>query len=275
MSKFISNRPGSKDIAWCPGCGNFQIREILIEVFEELKLEPEEIVIVSGIGQAAKMPHYLNVNSFHTLHGRAIPIATGVKIVNPELTVIAEGGDGDMYAEGGNHFIHGIRRNVNITVLVHNNQIYGLTKGQASPTTMYGVKTPAQPEGVFEEPFNPLAVAISLNAPFVARTFIGYRELTKEIIKEAIQCKGFSIVDIFHQCVSFNKLNTFKWYRENTYILKEHDPYDKISALKKAIEGIPYPLGIFYRSNRKDFNEIKNISESLYKTHLKLDGIFN
>ena len=275
MSKFISNRPGSKDIAWCPGCGNFQIREILIEVFDELNLEPEDVVIISGIGQAAKMPHYINVNSFHTLHGRAIPIATGVKIANPELTVIAEGGDGDMYAEGGNHFIHGIRRNMNITVLVHNNQIYGLTKGQASPTTMLGVKTPAQIEGVFEEPFNPLAVAISLNAPFVARTFAGYRELTKDIIKEAIQCKGFALVDIFHQCVSFNKVNTFKWYKENTYILKEHDPFDKLSALKKAIEKAPYPLGVFYKSKRKDFNEMKNISKPLYKTHPKLYGIFN
>lgn len=195
---FESNRPGSKDVAWCPGCGNFGIRNILIEAFSELNLKPTEVVIISGIGQAAKMPHYINVNGYHTLHGRAIPIATAVKAANPSLTVIAEGGDGDMYAEGGNHLLHAIRRNPDITVLIHNNQIYGLTKGQASPTTPIGMKTPTQPWGVFEEPLNPIALAIALGASFVARTFVGYFKESVEIIKQAIKHKGLAIVDIFH-----------------------------------------------------------------------------
>ncbi len=264
QNKFIPNRPGSKDIAWCPGCGNFGIRTILMEVFEELNLSPNKIVIVSGIGQAAKMPHYINVNGFHTLHGRAIPIATGVKIANSELTVIAEGGDGDMYAEGGNHFIHGIRRNPDITVIVHNNQIYGLTKGQASPTTMMGVKTPAQPQGVFEEPFNAVSVAISLDASFVARTFVGYKDLTKKIIKEAIKNKGFSFVEIFQPCVSFNKINTYEWYEKNTYFINNHDPYNKIEAMKITMRTDYFPVGIIYRSDKKDFNKNTGLTKPLF-----------
>ncbi len=264
QNKFIPNRPGSKDIAWCPGCGNFGIRTILMEVFEELNLSPNKIVIVSGIGQAAKMPHYINVNGFHTLHGRAIPIATGVKIANSELTVIAEGGDGDMYAEGGNHFIHGIRRNPDITVIVHNNQIYGLTKGQASPTTMMGVKTTAQPQGVFEEPFNAVSVAISLDASFVARTFVGYKDLTRKIIKEAIKNKGFSFVEIFQPCVSFNKINTYEWYEKNTYFINNHDPYNKIEAMKIAMRTDYFPVGIIYRSDKKDFNKNVGLTKPIF-----------
>ncbi|WP_175060024.1 thiamine pyrophosphate-dependent enzyme [Thermococcus sp. 2319x1] len=252
---FESKRPGSKDIAWCPGCGNFGIRNILKSVFAELNLRPQDVVIISGIGQAAKMPHYINANGYHTLHGRSIPIATAVKAANPSLTVIAEGGDGDMYAEGGNHLLHAIRRNPDITVLVHNNQIYGLTKGQASPTTMLGMKTPTQPWGVFEEPFNPIALAIALDASFVARTFMGYFKESVEIIKKAIQHKGLAIVDIFHPCVSFNKVNTYEWYREHTYWMKDHNPYDREEAFKRAIESDPLPLGVFYIHEKPTFEE--------------------
>lgn len=252
---FEPERPGSKDIAWCPGCGNFGIRNILKSAFAELNLRSQDVVIISGIGQAAKMPHYINVNGYHTLHGRAIPIATAVKAANPSLTVIAEGGDGDMYAEGGNHLIHAIRRNPDITVLVHDNQIYGLTKGQASPTTMPGVKTPTQPWGVFEEPFNPIALAIALDASFVARTFMGYFKESVEILKKAIQHRGLAIVDIFHPCVSFNKVNTYEWYREHTYWMKGHDPYDREEAFKRAIESDPLPLGIFYIHEKPTFEE--------------------
>ena len=272
-NKFKPDRPGSKDIAWCQGCGNFGIRTILIEAFEELDLTPSKVVIVSGIGQAAKMPHYINANGFHTLHGRAIPVATGVKIANPELTVIAEGGDGDMYAEGGNHFIHGIRRNPDITVIIHNNQIYGLTKGQASPTTMIGVKTPAQPQGVFEEPFNAIAVAVSLDASFVARTFVGYKDLTKNLIKEAIKNKGFSIVEIFQPCVSFNKINTYEWYKKNTYILENHDPFNKIEAIKLSFETSPFPLGIIYRKEKEDFNQCIGSFEPMYRKRVNISEL--
>lgn len=255
MNTFVSTRPGSKDISWCPGCGNFAIRKVLMAVLADLGLDPVNVALISGIGQAAKMPHYIQANGFHTLHGRAIPIATGVKSANPALTVIAEGGDGDMYAEGGNHFLHGLRRNADITLLVHNNQIYGLTKGQASPTTMIGVKTPAQPEGVFAEPLNPLALAIASNASFVARTSIGKVEESRKILRAAILHRGFSFIDIFQPCISFNKLNTYDWYEKNTYWLENHDPGQREAALQKALETFPFPLGIFYQHSKKTFEE--------------------
>ncbi|AHF79815.1 thiamine pyrophosphate-dependent enzyme [Thermococcus paralvinellae] len=274
---FESKRPGSQDVAWCPGCGNFGIRNILMNALAELGLTPQEVVIISGIGQAAKMPHYINVHGYHTLHGRAIPIATAVKASNPELTVIAEGGDGDMYAEGGNHLLHAIRRNPDITVLIHDNQIYGLTKGQASPTTMLGMKTPTQPWGVFEEPFNPIALAIALNASFVARTFMGYFKESVEIIKKAIRHKGLAIVDILHPCVSFNKVNTYQWYREHTYWMEDHDPYNREDAFKRAIESDPLPLGIFYINERPTFEEMspayKRNKMPLWKREPKIEEI--
>src|SRR3989339_657328 len=163
----------TNETAWCPGCGNHGILKILKSALTELEVKPENLVLVSGIGQAAKTPHYLKANIFNGLHGRAIPPATAIKAVNPGLTVIAESGEGDMYGEGGNHFIHAIRRNPDITVLVHNNMVYALTKGQASPTSQQGYKTPIQVGGVYEEPFNPMAVSIALGAGFVARGFAG------------------------------------------------------------------------------------------------------
>ncbi len=244
------------DITWCPGCGNFALLRILKETFTELRINPENLVVISGIGQSSKTPHYFKTNSFHTLHGRAIPIATAVKAVNPSLTVIAEGGDGDMYGEGGNHMIHAIRRNPDITNIIHNNMVYGLTKGQASPTTMMGTKTTLQVEGVILDPFNPIAVAIALNASFVARAFVGDIEQTKEILKKAINHKGYAIVDIFQQCPSFNKINTYEWFKKNTYYIDDkHDPYDRIEAFKRSIETEKLPLGIFYINNKKSFEE--------------------
>ncbi len=243
---------GDIDIAWCPGCGNFSILKVLKLALSELDIKPEKLVLVSGIGQAAKIPHYFKTNFFNGLHGRAVPPATAIKAVNPDLTVIAESGDGDMYGEGGNHLINAIRRNPDITNIVHNNMVYGLTKGQASPTSQIGFKTPVQVKGVFEEPFNPLALAVALDASFVARAFSGDIEKTKEILKEAISQKGFSLVDIFQPCVSFNKVNTHKWFKDNTYYLDDsHDPYDRGDAFQKAVEREKLPLGIFYRNDKK------------------------
>ncbi|MDQ7827087.1 MAG: thiamine pyrophosphate-dependent enzyme [Candidatus Eremiobacteraeota bacterium] len=239
---------GAIDIAWCPGCGNYGILNMVKSSLSELEIKPEELIMVSGIGQAAKIPHYLKTNFFNGLHGRALPAATGIKAANPGLTVIAESGDGDMYGEGGNHFIHTLRRNPDITNLVHNNMVYGLTKGQASPTSQPGFKTPVQVEGVSEEPFNPLAVAIALDAPFVARIFMGDKEQSKEIIKQAIKHQGYALVDIFQPCVSFNKVNTYQWFKENTYYLEEsYDPADRQAAFQRALESEKIPLGIFYR----------------------------
>jgi len=259
------------DIAWCPGCGNFSILSILKETLSELKIRPENLVIVSGIGQAAKTPHYLKANVFNGLHGRALPVATAIKLTNPYLTVIAESGDGCMYGEGGNHFIHAIRRNPDITVIVHNNMVYGLTKGQASPTSGPGFKTGVQVRGVFLEPFNPLGVAIALDASFVARAFTADGEKTKMILKRAILHKGFALVDIFQPCVTYNKVNTYKWFREKTYYLEDsYDPYNRERAFKKAIEKEKLPLGILYISpNKPTFEENTGIyqkkKEPLYK----------
>lgn len=245
------------DIAWCPGCGNFQIRNSIVNALRELEIDPSQLVLSSGIGQAAKMPQYINTNYFNGLHGRGLPVAVAVKSANPNLTVIAEGGDGDMYGEGGNHFIHNIRRNPDIVHIVHNNMVYGLTKGQASPTSQKDFITPVQVNGVRNEPFNPLAVALSLGATFVARAFSGDVAQTTEIIKQAIQHKGYALIDIFHPCVTFNKINTFKWFKNNTYYLSEnYDKSDFQSAMQNVLNTERYALGVIYENNeRKSFED--------------------
>ncbi|MBN1898787.1 MAG: 2-oxoacid ferredoxin oxidoreductase [Spirochaetes bacterium] len=259
------------DMAWCPGCGNFNILNILKKALTELKIEPVELVLVSGIGQAAKIPHYLKTNLFNGLHGRSLPVATAIKAANPNLTVIAESGDGCMYGEGGNHFIHTIRRNPDITNIVHNNMVYGLTKGQASPTSQIGFHTPVQVNGVVLEPFNPLTVAIAFEASFVARCFAGDTEKTVDIVKQAIIHKGYALVDILQPCVSFNKVNTFQWFKEHIYYLDaSYDPRDKIRAFDTAGEKEKLPLGIIYQSqDKKTFEEnlvaYKDNKTPLYK----------
>lgn len=254
---------GDIDIAWCPGCGNFAILQSLKESLEELNIEPEGLVMVSGIGQAAKIPHYLRANVFNGLHGRALPAATAIKAVNPNLVVIAESGDGDMYGEGGNHFIHAIRRNPDITNVVHNNMVYGLTKGQASPTSCRGFVTPVQVKGVAEEPFNPLAVAVAQGATFVARAFAGHREQTRDLLARAISHRGYALVDILQPCVSFNKFNTFKWFSDNTvYLDASHDSSDRVEAFRRSLESDVLPLGVFYEeTGRATFEETFSLYE--------------
>ncbi len=241
--------PKETDMAWCPGCGNFPILNIVKMALAELDIVPQNVVICSGIGQAAKTPHYLRVNYFNGLHGRALPPATAIKIANPHLTVIAESGDGDTYGEGGNHFIHAIRRNPDITNIVHNNMVYGLTKGQASPTSEKGMKTPIQIGGVVVEPFNPLATALALGATFVARVFSGDIMQSKEIIKAAIQHKGYALVDVFQPCVVFNKQNTYQWFKQNSYYLDDtHLKEDRMKAMAVAFDMERLALGIVYQS---------------------------
>lgn len=254
---------GDIDIAWCPGCGNFSILKALKSALEELALTPEGLVMVSGIGQAAKIPHYLRCNVFNGLHGRALPAATAIKAANPGLTVIAESGDGDMYGEGGNHFIHTIRRNPDITNIVHNNMVYGLTKGQASPTSRRGFVTPVQVNGVAQEPFNPLAVAVAQGATFVARGFAGDKDRLKDLLVKAVSHRGYALVDIFQPCVSFNKINTFAWFRDHTISLPDsHDPTDRQEAFRRALEEDPLPLGIFYEErDRATFEETFSLYE--------------
>ena len=243
--------------AWCPGCGNFPILKIFKEAIIELNLEPHQFLIVSGIGQAGKFPHYLRCHTFNGLHGRTLPVATAIRLANHEMPVIAVAGDGDCYGEGGNHLIHAIRRNANIKLFVHDNQIYGLTKGQASPTSVEGMVTQNQPFGVLSEPLNPVALAVSLDCSFVARSFAGEGEHLKSMIKEAMNHKGFSLLDIFQPCVTFNKLNTYEWYRERVYKIEpEYNPENRAEAFKRALEwGDRIPIGVIFRNNRPTFEE--------------------
>lgn len=243
--------------AWCPGCGNFSILKSFKDAMVEMNIEPHQFTIVSGIGQSSKFPHYVKCNTFNGLHGRALPVATGIRLANHEHPVMVFTGDGDCYGEGGNHFIHAIRRNINVKLFVHDNQIYGLTKGQASPTSQEGMKTTNQPFGVFSEQLNPMALAIALDCSFVARGFSGDSEQTKELIKAAFKHKGFSLVDILQPCVTFNKINTHEWYKQRVYrIESDYNPEDKMQAFQKALEwGERIPTGIIYRNNRTILEE--------------------
>jgi 2-oxoglutarate ferredoxin oxidoreductase subunit beta len=246
---------GTFETAWCPGCGNHAILAAVKKALAACDLEPHQVLMVSGIGQAAKTPHYLKANVFNGLHGRALPAATGAKLANPELTVIVESGDGCSYGEGGNHFLAAIRRNINLTLLVHNNQIYGLTKGQASPTTAEGSVTKAQPEGVPAAPFNPVLVAVAMEAGFVARGFSGMEDHLAGLIQKAIRHPGLALVDILQPCVSFNKVNTYGWYKKRCYELPaSYDPRRWDQALEKAREwGERIPLGVLYENTRPTF----------------------
>ncbi len=243
--------------AWCPGCGNFGILRAFKDAVAELGIMPRQLTIVSGIGQAGKFPHYVKCNTFNGLHGRSIPVATGIKLANHEMIVIAVGGDGDMYGEGGNHLIHAMRRNIGIKTFVHDNQIYGLTKGQASPTSMEGIMTKNQPFGVLSEPLSPLAMAVALDCSFVARGYAGDQDYLKGLIKGALNHKGFSLVDILQPCVTFNKVNTYEWYGKRIYHIEDgYNPEDRGAAFQKALEwGARIPIGIIYRNRRPPFEE--------------------
>lgn len=242
---------GEFETAWCPGCGNKQILEAVKKALVEKNLAPHQVLFVSGIGQAAKAPHYLNANFFNGLHGRALPTATGAKLANPNLEVIVESGDGCTYGEGGNHFLAAVRRNIDLTMLVHDNQIYGLTKGQASPTTAMGMKTKAQPFGVMNRAFNPVAVAVGLGAGFVARGFSGMVDHLSDLIQEGMAYKGLALIDILQPCVSFNKVNTFAWYKNRCSDLSaDYDPSDWNAAMETAQKwGDEIPVGVIYRDD--------------------------
>lgn len=243
--------------AWCPGCGNFPILDTLVKVLNESELSPNEVLLVGGIGQAAKLNQYVNANGFSGLHGRSLPAAVATKIVNEKLTVIINTGDGDSYGEGGNHFLHNIRRNVDITHLVHNNQIYGLTQGQVSPTSDPCLTENSENACNMGVPFNPLTIAIAAGATFVARSFSGNKEHLATMIKAAINHKGYSLVDIFQPCVSFNKINTYAYYSKRVYELDQtYDSTNKILALEKSMEhGNQIPIGILYQEETLSYQE--------------------
>ena len=248
---------GTYETAWCPGCGNFSIAKAVKQALVASNLKPHEVLFVSGIGQAAKAPHYLNANVFNGLHGRSLPVATGAKLSNSNLTVMVESGDGCNYGEGGNHLLAAIRRNINVTLLVHNNQIYGLTKGQASPTSDEGFVTKAQPQGAPSAAFNPIALAVAMRAGFVARGFAGMIDHLSELIQQGIAHHGFALIDILQPCVSFNTVNTFAWYKKRCSPMPaKYDPTNWDEAMKVSCQwGDRIPIGVIYRNDRLPFED--------------------
>jgi len=250
---------------WCPGCGDYAIWAALKRALSELKAKPEETLIVSGIGCSGKITNWVRTYAFHGLHGRVLPPATGAKLANHILEVIGVSGDGDAYGIGVGHFVHTCRRNLDMAYIVHNNQVYGLTTGQTSPTSEKGFKTKSTPSGAIEPPMNPLALAISSGATFVSRGYAGDVVHLSNLIVEAVRHKGFALVDVLQPCVSFNKLNTYDWYKKRVYKLgADHDPADKLKALERSFEwGERIPLGIFYREERSTYeDELPQIAEA-------------
>jgi 2-oxoglutarate/2-oxoacid ferredoxin oxidoreductase subunit beta len=237
--------------AWCPGCGNFGILQAVKKALVDSNLEPQNVLFVSGIGQAPKLPHYTRGNVFNGLHGRTLPAATGAKIANHNLTVIGIDGDGGAYGEGVQHLLAAARRNVNITYLVHNNQVYGLTKGQASPTSEAGFISKTTPLGA-GIPLNPLLLALASDVSFLARGFAGDTDHLAGLIKEGIAHRGFALIDILQPCVSFNHTNTYAWYKQRVYKLgADYNPADKAAALAKAQEwGDKIPTGVIFKQER-------------------------
>ncbi len=252
--------------SWCLGCGNYGILNGIWQAVSAAALDPHMTVVVSGIGCSGKDPHFVKTYGFEGIHGRVLPLATGIKLANHALKVIGCAGDGDAYGIGACHFVHALRRNIGITYFVHDNQIYGLTTGQTSPTSDKGFVTKSTPSGVIERPFNPLALAIAGGGTFVARAFVGEFEHMKEIMVKAVQHKGFALVDIFQPCVTFNYRNTYQWYQQRVYKLEDdkgYDPANKAMALAKAVDqGDKLPIGIFYQESRNTYeDEVSQIKE--------------
>ena len=235
---------------WCPGCGDFSVLSALQTALFELGLKPHQVLVVSGIGCSSNLPGFINAYGMHTLHGRSLAVATGSKLGNHELKVICTGGDGDGYGIGGNHFVHTMRRNVDLTYIVMDNQIYGLTTGQVSPTSVKGMKTKTTPHGSVENPINPIPMAIVGGATYVARAFSGKQKHLVEILKGAIQHRGFALVDVFSPCVTYNKDNTYQWFNPRVKILEDqgHDPANFNKAIERGYQwGDEIPIGLFWK----------------------------
>lgn len=243
---------------WCPGCGDFGVLNSLTQAVANLGIDPKDLLVVSGIGCSSNLPGFINAYGFHSLHGRAIPVATGAKLANPELNVVVTGGDGDGYGIGLGHFIHAMRRNLNITYVVMDNQIYGLTTGQASPTSVKNFPTKSTPSGTIEEPVNPIALALVSGATYVARGFSGDPKHLTELIQNGISHKGFALIDVFSPCVTWNKLNTYDFFRH--HVTKFNGPDYNSSSFEQAIAKSRetqsnLPIGLFYQVNKPTYEE--------------------
>jgi len=263
-------------ITWCPGCGNFGIVSAFKSALVELGAEREKVVIVSGIGCHGKIADYMNVNSFHGIHGRVLPLATGIKLANPNLTVVGFSGDADCYDEGWDHFCHAIRRNMDLTLIVHNNMILGLTTGQTTATSQIGFKTKSTPFGSITAPLNPIAHALVSSGTFVARGFAGDPKHLTGLMVEALKHRGFNYIDVFQPCVTFNYLNTYEWFRQRIYKLEEtgHDYTDRQKALQKSFEwGDRIPIGIFYKEERPTYRDNLEHLKGKSLTDLPLEDV--
>jgi 2-oxoglutarate ferredoxin oxidoreductase subunit beta len=236
---------------WCPGCGDFGVLNALFRACAELEIHPHEMLVVSGIGCSSNLPGFIKAYGIHSLHGRALPFATGAKLANHALTVIATGGDGDGYGIGLNHFIQAMRRNINLTYIVMNNEVYGLTTGQVSPTSEVGMKTKTTPHGNLEGMLNPMTLALASGCGYIARGFSGDPKQLMKLYMDGIQYPGFALIDVFSPCVTFNKQNTFDWFRKHVYKLEDkgHNPTDYHAAMDRALEwGEKIPIGLLYKN---------------------------
>ena len=239
---------------WCPGCGDFGVLNAVYNAMLTQGYDPAKTVVVSGIGCSSRLPFFSSTYGFHSVHGRLMPVATGVRLSNPELNVIAVGGDGDAFAIGGNHFIHAARRNLNVCYVIMDNNIYGLTKGQVSPTSSIGFVTKTTPKGNPDQPVNPLMLALAAGATFIARAFSGRPKELADMVVQGMQHRGFAVIDAYSPCPTFNKINTFQFYRDGTAPLpKEYDPTDRTSALPYLESENPYYLGVLYKRDGESF----------------------
>ena len=250
---------------WCPGCGDFGVVAAVEMALKRLKIPSHNVVIVSGIGCSSNLPHFLSAYGFHGIHGRSLPIAEGVRWSNHDLTVLATGGDGDGFGIGAGHFIHTMRRNVDMTYVTMDNQIYGLTTGQASPTSMMGQKTKSTPGGVIENPLDPISLAIAAGATYIARGFSGDVKHMADLIAGGIQHKGFAFVDALSPCVTYNKINTFDWFRQRVYKLEStgHDPTNIAQAFERSLEwGDKVPIGLFYKTEKPTYEDLEEVLQA-------------
>ena len=258
MAATVKDYAGTVKPTWCPGCGDYGILAAVKQGLVQAGLAPHQVLVVSGIGCGSKLPDYARVNGFMTLHGRPVPVATGAKLANHGLKVVTVHGDGDSLGLGMGHFIHTARRNLDIVDLIQNNQIYGLTKGQYSPTSDPGFITKTSPDGSIEMAANPVGLALAAGATFIARGFAGDKKGLASLIAQALEHTGYALVEILQPCVTFNRKNTYDWYRERIYSLQEegYDPGDRVAAFQKALEwGDRIPLGVFYQTRRASYEE--------------------
>ncbi len=263
------------DSWWCPGCGDYGVLSALKQSLAELGLIPKDVAFVSGIGCSGKISGYLHSYAFHGVHGRALPVATAVKLANRNLTVIAAGGDGDGYAIGAGHFVHALRRNPDITYIVMDNQTYGLTKGQSSPTSSTGYVTGTSPGGHPEAPINGLALALAAGGTFLARGFSAQPKALVELLKAAVQHRGFSVVEVMSPCVTYNKINTYAWFKENIEDVARtpgYDSTDRMGAFAMLSRHDKIPLGILYREERATLEDLSKIP-ALPVTQAPLTGL--